>query len=68
MHGARITLVVCTKYMTIIVCRLYVRAAAPLEGLSATMFDSSLHVVHVVPLVTGETKPHRRPVTLYFIV
>ena len=67
MHGARITLVVCTKYMTIIVCRLYVRAAAPLEGLSATMFDSSLRVVHVVPLVTGETKPHRRPVTLYFI-
>jgi hypothetical protein len=42
--------------MIIIVCRLYVRAAAPLEGLSATMFDSSLHVVHVVPLVTGETK------------
>eukprot|EP01047_Picozoa_sp_COSAG01_P119418 COSAG01_NODE_48129_length_383_cov_32.021127_1_plen_23_part_10 len=23
------------------------------------MFDSSLHVVHVVSLVTGETKPHR---------
>jgi hypothetical protein len=31
------------------------------------MFDSSPHVVHVVPRVTGETKLHRHPVTLYFI-